>query len=149
MEWGSNSRGIQGFNHYKIIKMNIILIIANILVVFTFIAHTYFGDREYMLIEPKDGNIDKQEKWTMGRGAFHIVSADFLLASVGLFLINFTSVFTEKKLLLDILAIYFLLYGLGFLIAVLISKKFSNNLFKLAQWILMFLIAGLIYWGSN
>jgi hypothetical protein len=129
--------------------MNIILIIANILVVLTFIAHTYFGDREYMLLEPKDGNIDKQEKWTMGRGAFHFVSADFLLASVGLFLINFTSVFTEKKLLLDILAFYFLLYGLSFLIAVLISKKFTNNLFKLAQWILMFLIAGLIYWGSN
>lgn len=129
--------------------MNTFLIIANILVFLTFIAHTFGGDMEYRKIQPNSGNAKLQEYWTMGRGAFHIVSVDFLLATIGLALINFTGYFTETKLLLRLLALYFFSYGLAFLTSLIISKKFKNIFLKMWQWLLMFLIATLIYLGSQ
>jgi hypothetical protein len=84
----------------------------------------------------------------MGRGAFHIVSIDFLFATIGLVLVNFTDFFTETKLLLNLLTLYFLGYGLAFLFTLIISKKFPNMYLKMWQWILMWAIAALIYWGN-
>jgi hypothetical protein len=127
--------------------MNVALLAANALVLLTFIAHTFWGDNEYKILEPVDGSTDHQEKWTMGRGAFHIVSADFLLAFIGLTLINFTEYVKEKSLLLTLLALYFFAYGLAFLLTLIFSKKFKNSFFRLGQWLLLFAIAGLIYWG--
>lgn len=130
--------------------MNIILIIANALVFFTFLIHTFGGDLEYQKIQPKPESPTRfRVFWTMGRGAFHIVSIDFLFASIGLALINFTNYFSDTKLLLDLLAIYFLGYGVAFLITLTISKKFSNIYLKMWQWLLMLVIAGLIYWGNS
>jgi hypothetical protein len=130
--------------------MNIILIIANLLALFTFVVHTFAGDREYQKIEPE---ADSPERfrifWTMGRGAFHIVSIDFLFATIGLALINFTDYFEQTKLLLDLLALYFVGYGIAFLATLVISKKFSNIYLKMWQWLLMFAVAGLIYWGNS
>lgn len=130
--------------------MNTILIVANAVVLFTFIIHTFGGDREYQKIEP---SYDSERRfrifWTMGRGAFHIVSVDFLFATIGLTLINFTDYIKETSLLLNLLALYFLGYGIAFLIALLISKKFKNVYFIMWQWILMLVIAGLIYLGNN
>lgn len=129
--------------------MNVALLAANALVLLTFIAHTFWGDKEYKILEPIDGSTDHRGKWTMGRGAFHIVSADFLLAFIGLTLINFTEYIKEKSLILTLLSIYFFAYGLAFLLTIIISPKFTNSFFKLGQWLLLFAIAGLIYWGRE
>ncbi len=125
------------------------LFATNIITFLTFIIHPFGGDREYKKIEPRANENHKfQEFWTMGRGAFHMVSIDFLFASIGLTLINFTDYFENEGLLLRILAIYFLGYGLAFLITLMISKKIPNSFFKLWQWLLMFIISDLIYWGG-
>jgi len=128
--------------------MNTTLLIANALVLLTFFAHTFGGDQEYRKIEPLPESPTKLRIfWTMGRGAFHIVSVDFLFASIGLALINFTDYFEDPKILLRLLALYFFGYGIAFLIALIISKKFKNIFFTMWQWLLMFVISGLIYWG--
>jgi len=84
----------------------------------------------------------------MGRGAFHIVSIDFLFATIGLALINFTDYFRETKLLLDLLALYFLGYGIAFFVALIVSKKFPNGYFKMWQWLFMLANSTLIFWGN-
>lgn len=130
--------------------MNTVLIIANVLAFLTFIIHTFAGDWEYRKIEPiADSPPRFQVFWTMGRGAFHIVSIDFLFATIGLALLNFTNYFEDTKLLLDLLSLYFLGYGIAFLFTLIISKKFPNIFFKMWQWLLMLIIAGLIYWGNS
>jgi hypothetical protein len=130
--------------------MNILILIANVLALLTLIVHTFWGDKDLKVIEPKDTDVKKIEKWVMARGAFHIVSMDFLLATIGLALINFTDIFKEtQNLLLQILAIYFLMYSIGFLIIILISKQFPKNYLKLGQWLLLLIISGLIFWGSK
>lgn len=130
--------------------MNTILIIANTLVFLTFIVHTFAGDLEYRKIEPEpDSRPRFRVFWTMGRGAFHIVSIDFLFAAIGLALINFTDYLKETELLLNLLALYFLGYGIAFFVALVISKKFRNIYIRMWQWLLMLIIAGLIYWGNS
>ena len=130
--------------------MNTVLIIANVLVFLTFIIHTFGGDLEYRKIEPKPDSAPRfRVFWTMGRGAFHIVSIDFLFATIGLTLINFTDYFKETQFFLNLLAFYFLGYGIAFLVTLIISKKFPNIFLKMWQWLLMFVIAALIYWGAN
>ncbi len=131
--------------------ISIPLIIANLLTLLAFLVHTFVGDRELKLIEPGDGedeNFLKREKWTMARGGWHWISLDLLLATVGLALINFTGFFPDEQMLLHILAIYFLGYGIVWLIGIAISKPFPMNYIKLGQWLLFWLISGLIYWGS-
>ncbi|MEP3208549.1 MAG: hypothetical protein ABJN95_05120 [Maribacter sp.] len=130
--------------------MNTILIIANLLVLFTFIIHTFGGDQNLREIEPDAESPNRLRIfWTMGRGAFHIVSIDFLFATIGLALINFTDFFEEPALLLNLLALYFLGYGIAFLTSLSISSKFPNIYLKMWQWLLMFVIAGLIFWGNS
>lgn len=130
--------------------MNTVLIIANALVLLTFLVHTFGGDGSYKKMEPEPDSPERfRIFWTMGRGAFHIVSIDFLFATIGLALINFTSYFKDTKLLLDLLALYFLGYGIAFFVTLLISKKFPNIFFKMWQWLLMFANAGLIYLGNS
>ncbi|MFZ1291297.1 MAG: hypothetical protein WAR79_14465 [Melioribacteraceae bacterium] len=95
--------------------MNILILIANVLALLTLIVHTFWGDRDLKVIEPQDTDVNKIEKWVMARGAFHIVSMDFLLAAIGLTLINFTEIFKESQnLLLQILGIYFFMYSIEF-----------------------------------
>lgn len=130
--------------------MNIPILIANILTLLAFIVHTFMGDRELKLIEPEDedgANHTKQEKWTMARSGWHWISFDLLLATVGLALISFTELLDNERQLLQILAVYFLGYGIAWLIGITISRKFPKNYLKLGQWILLWIIGGLIYWG--
>jgi len=130
--------------------MNTLLLIANALVFLTFVIHTFVGDWEYRKIEPNSESDPRHRIfWTMGRGAFHIVSIDFLFAAIGLALINFTDYFREPKFVLDLLAYYFFGYGVAFLFTLIISKKFRNIFFKMWQWLLMLLIGSLIYFGNS
>lgn|SRR5699024_5916784 len=129
--------------------MNIPLLIANFVLLLAVIVHVFWGDKDLKAIDPDDNNHEKTEKWVMARGAFHIVSVDFLMAAIGLTLINFTSVFDKSKiLLLTIMSIYFLMYAIAFFVSIVISKQFPKNHLKLGQWILLLLTSGLIYLGT-
>ena len=131
--------------------MNTPLLIANTLTLLAFFIHTFMGDRELKIIQPSAGTEDwsaKQEKWTMVRCGWHWISFDLLFASIGLALINFTDVFDNEKTLFQILSFYFLGYSIAWAFTILISKQFSKNYLKLGQWILLFIISGLIYYGT-
>ncbi len=131
--------------------MSIPILVANVLTLLAFMLHAFIGDKEIRMFEPvtdKDDGYVKQEKWTMARSGWHWVSVDLLLASIGLALINFTEYLQHEAYLLKILSSYFLCYGLAWLIGIGISKKFPKNYLKLGQWILCFVLSGLLYWGS-
>ena len=132
--------------------MNTPILIANVLTLLAFFIHTFVGDRELKIIEPKDEedeNYLKREKWTLARSGWHWISFDLLFASIGLGVINFTEFFENEKTLLQILSVYFLGCAIVWLIGIGISKKFPKNYIKLGQWILLLTMSGLIYWGIN
>ena len=132
--------------------MNLPILIANILTLLAFMLHTFVGDKELKVNEPIDENdahFQKREKWTMARCGWHWVSFDLLFATIGLGLINFTNFFDNENTLLKILSIYFLGYAVVWALTIVISKQFPKNYLKLGQWILLLLISGLIYFGTN
>lgn len=132
--------------------MNIAILLANILTLLAFVLHTFVGDKELNVNQPKevdDDSFRKIEKWTMARCGWHWVSLDLLFATIGLALINFTNYFNNEKTLLQILAIYFLGYAIVWALTIAISKQFPRNYLKLGQWMLLLLISGLIYLGTN
>lgn len=130
--------------------MNIFILIANILVFLAFVVHTFVGDKELKINEPdviNEKDFIKREKWTMARCGWHWVSWDLLMASVGLFLLNFTDFFTDKITVLQILICYFLGYAFVWICTIFISKIFPKNYLKLGQWILLLLISLSLYLG--
>jgi hypothetical protein len=132
--------------------MNLPILIANVLMLLAFVAHTFVGDKELKINEPIEGDekiIQKREKWTMARCGWHWVSFDLLFSTIGLGLINFTDYFDNEKTVLQILTIYFLGYAIVWALTIVISKQFPKNYLKLGQWILLLIISGLIYYGSN
>lgn len=131
--------------------MNIYLITANVLLVITFLVHTYLGDRELKVIMPdtQTNGFKPQEVWTMARGGFHWVSIDLLLATITLSLVNFTDYIPNPSLVLNLMAAYFAVNAIIWLLVVLLSPSFPQKLFKLGQWLLLLVMAGLIYLGNG
>lgn len=132
--------------------MNIPILLASILTFLAFVIHAFVGDRELKVNEPTEENdqkFQKREKWTMARCGWHWVSFDLLFATVGLVLINFSDYFDNEKTLLQILTLYFLGYAIAWALIIAISKQFPKNYLKLGQWILLLIISGLIYYGTN
>lgn len=130
--------------------MNTIEISANILVIITFLVHTFAGDADLRKGKPSknaENYAQQQQIWIMARGAFHLVSVDFLLASILFTLVNFTNFFSDKVNILKLLSLYFGGYGIAFLISIMISDKIPNSYLKLPQWILLLGISALIYAG--
>lgn len=129
--------------------MSIPLLLANALTLLAFVVHTFIGDKELTAIEPDDESerYTKRAIWTMARSGWHWISLDLLFATFGLGLINFTDYFHNEKQLLQLLATYFLGYGIAWLIGIAISKRFPKNYLKLGQWILLWIISAFLYWG--
>ena len=132
--------------------MNGYLIAANVLTGLAFLLHTFQGDREIQLLYPSADaeHFDKkQETWTMTRCGWHWISIDLLLATLLLASFNFSNYWGMEKVVLQLLAFYFAAYGVIWLFLILISPGFRHNYVKLGQWLLLFLIAGLIYGGIS
>lgn len=132
--------------------MNVPIVIACILTFLAFVLHTFVGDKELKINEPKDVadvNFQKREKWTMARCGWHWISVDLLFASIGLGIITFTDHFENELTLLQLLSIYFLVYALVWALTIAISQQFPKNFLKLGQWLLLLLISGLIFYGTN
>lgn len=95
-----------------------------------------------------DQETQVREKWTMARSGWHWVSVDLLFASVIMSLINFSSLLEAEKQLLFIMTVYFLSYGLVWVFTIFISKTFPRNYLRLGQWILLWIIGGLLFWAG-
>ncbi|GIM53078.1 MULTISPECIES: hypothetical protein [Capnocytophaga] len=130
--------------------MNTLVLIANILVFLAFLIHTFIGDKELKVNQPDnqdDPNFIKQEKWTMARCGWHWVSVDLLLASVILALVNFSDFLSDERLVLQLLSLYFFVYAIAWILTIFISKSFPKNYLKLGQWLLLFIIALLLFFS--
>jgi hypothetical protein len=133
-------------------KINIPILLANMLTGLAFLAHTIGGDLELRGIQPEisiNNWVEKQQIWTMARCGWHWVSYDLLFASLALAFVNFTNYFEHKKTILQLLSIYFLGYAVVWFVVILITPPFPNNFINLGQWMLLLTIGGLIVYGTK
>ncbi len=128
--------------------MNISLGIAAGLTFLAFLIHTFIGDREVRDLQPQDDHKDTPwQRWVQVRCGWHWISYDLFMATVIMTAILLGYFPQVNTFLLTLLVIYFSGYGLVWLVIVTISKQFSNNYFQLGQWMLLWVIAGLLYFA--
>ncbi|MEO0472819.1 MAG: hypothetical protein AAF206_24600 [Bacteroidota bacterium] len=129
--------------------MNLPLIAANVLTILAFFVHVFAGDKEVRTIEPREQTQGKpREVWTLLRCSFHWLSIDLLFAAILMSLINLSLITEHQDIYLKLLWIYFLSYGVIWLLTIRISRSFPKNYLLLGQWMLVIVIGGLSWWAS-
>lgn len=129
--------------------MNGLLIVAQGLLLLAVVAHTWMGDHELQILRPdaqKEGGA--LEKWLQARAGWHIVSWDLLLATLGVSLLTWTDVLAPRAVYCQLLVVYFLGAGMAWLLVLLATPTVAGRWWRLGQWGLLWVIAGLIWWGS-
>ncbi len=131
--------------------MNWYIFSAGIISIIAFFIHAFVGDKEYKLILPNNEaeSSKKIVSWIQGRSGWHWVSVDLLLSGIVLLLISATNYLEGEKTIALLLGIYFLVVGVTWLGIVLFSKTQNNQIVVLGQWILCFVLSGLIFLGRG
>lgn len=121
--------------------MNILLLIAGILTVIAALVHSIAG--EITTIRPLASAELKQVPKLELRAVWYMVTVHLFASAIMLFILAFAV--NRDVVMGRFLAIQFFGYGLGFLGLAIVKQV---GLFQVPQWVLLFLIAGLTYWGT-
>ncbi len=121
--------------------MNILLLIAGILTTIAALVHSIAG--ELTTIRPLASAELKQIPKLELRAVWYIVTVHLFASAIMLFTLAFAV--NRDVVMGRFLAIQFLGYGLAFLGLAVVKQV---GLFQVPQWVLLFLIAGLTYWGT-
>ena len=137
--------------------MNIPIAIAGGLTVLAFLAHTFVGLKETYavapgkLVSPRSiNNFDTIERnWIQALCAFQLVTIDLLILPTLLFLLAFTELLEPRKTLTLILAGWYALWGLIWLIQLSVLRRPGKDYLLLPQWMFCLACAGLLFLGAQ
>ncbi|MFQ5652447.1 MAG: hypothetical protein ACE5IY_21150 [bacterium] len=133
--------------------MNIPLLIAGLLTLVAFLAHTFVGTKETMQIAPGHNAGEGADVETAGRHwvqamcAFQMVTADLLILSASLIMVAVTDLIEHESIIILLAGSFFVLYLISWLTTLLLLKQKRSQYLFLGQWILWLVNSGLIYWG--
>jgi len=136
--------------------MSIPILIAAAIVFIAFLAHTVAGNREALSTRPpvpdgaatgESATIDRN--WVQSLCAFQMVTVDLLVLSLLLFTLGATDLVPAKREVALGVAMFFALWGLAWLIQLLVLRRRLKDYFLLSQWVFWFVCAGLIFWGAQ
>lgn len=121
--------------------MNIPFLIAGILTAITALAHCIGGEIT-TIRSLYNTEINKVPRLEL-RAVWHMFSVQLFASAIMLFFFAFSVI--GDVVIGRILALLFLSYGLTILITAFLMQV---RLFQVPQWVVLFLIAGLTYWGT-
>ena len=136
--------------------MNIQVFIVGCITALAFIAHLFVGTRESLSISPaKISNVSDrkafeslEKNWIQSMCAFQMISIDLLVLSILLFVISLTDIINFEQSIVLALSVFYLLWGLAWLIQLVVLKPSGKIYFQLGQWIFWIICSGLLYWGA-
>lgn len=136
--------------------MSIPILIAAAIVFIAFLAHTVVGSREALSTRPPVRNdaataesTTLDRNWVQSLCAFQLVTVDLLVLSLLLFALGATDLVPAKREVALGLAMFFALWGLAWLIQLLLLRRRLKDYLLLSQWVFWFVCAGLIFWGAQ
>lgn len=121
--------------------MNIQFLIAGILTAITALVHSIAG--EITTIRPLVNAELKDAPKLELRAVWYMVTVHLFASAIMLFFLAFSV--NGDVVIGKFLALQFLGYGLAFFTLAIVKQV---GLFQVPQWVLLFLIAGLTYWGT-
>ena len=137
--------------------MNIPILVAGILTFVAFLAHIIVGNKESLRVDPrrlvKGQDVSDSEtvvrNWVQVMCAFQMVTIDLLVLSGLLFALSTTDLVPSRRTIATGIAVFFALWGVIWLLQLLLLKREAMDYLKLGQWILWFVNSGLVYWGAQ
>lgn len=121
--------------------MNILLLIAGILTAITALIHGIAG--ELTTIHPLTKTDLQQVPKLELRAVWYMITIHLFASAIMLFILAFTA--SQNIMMGMFFTMQFLGYGLAFLILAIAKQV---KVFQVPQWVLLFLIAGLTFWGT-
>ena len=123
--------------------------LAGLLTFFAFLAHSIFGTREFWLFKPPVEKSNAFQAWVQALAGWQFASLDLLATSVVFFLLAFTEVIRDARVVLILLGSYYSIVGTCWLILVAkVGVGLAGRWLKLGQWIFCYLIATLSLIGA-
>ncbi|MBU1238026.1 MAG: hypothetical protein KJ634_14040 [Gammaproteobacteria bacterium] len=124
------------------------------------LAHVLAGVRETMSIRPSSILPDTADRiseaagtlernWTQALCAFQLVTVDLLALTALSFLLAFTDLIPQQRPVALVLAGFFALWGVAWLVQLVVLKVPRKNYLLLGHWAFWFLCAGLSFWGAQ
>jgi len=128
--------------------MNIPVLIVAVVTLLAFLAHLFGGTRETAAIAPAEGEDKLAAHWVQAMCAFQMLAVDLLVVAVALFAIVFTDLGPHESLIIQGFALLFFLWGTVWVIQVVWLKHEAVGLLRLPHWIVWFVCALLLLYGS-
>ena len=126
--------------------MNLLALIAGVVTLVAFGAHTFVGTHEYRLFAPDEDAGPSRTAWVQALAGWHWVSVGLLASAVLLLLIGCTDVIPNEPTVLAMLSGYFGLGGAAWLITLIVSGRgVRQRYLVVGQWMFCFVVAGLAF----
>lgn len=140
--------------------MNIPVFIASIITLLAFIAHSFFGVKESLSLSPEavsnkqntndqDTHSTLKRHWLQSMCAFQMITIDLLMLTIVLFLISLTQIISFEKHLTLALSSLFFLWGVAWLIQLVVLTKEKRDFIYLSQWAFWLICSALLYVGAQ
>ena len=136
--------------------MSIPILIAAAIVFMAFVAHAVVGNREALTTRPSvpddavGGNFPTVERnWVQSLCAFQMVTVDLFVLSLLLFALGATELIPAKREVALAASVFFALWGVTWVIQLLVLRRRLMDYLLLSQWLFWFLCSGLLYWGAQ
>ena len=137
--------------------MNIPMLIAGILTSVALLAHILVGSKESLRVDPRrfakgqemSDSDTAVRNWAQTMCAFQMVTIDLFVLSGVLFALSTTDVVPSRRTIATGIAVLFALWGVIWLLQLLLLRRNAMDYVKLGQWMLWLVNAGLVYWGAQ
>ena len=136
-------------------------VMAGVLMALAFGAHIFVGTRETLSLRPvahsantentvsaPANHTELSRHWTQAMCVFQLVSIDLLLITIVTFLLAFTDLLPAKREIGLFIAAYLGAWGFVWLVQLAAVKVERRTYYMLGQWMLFFLCAAFMVWGS-
>lgn len=136
--------------------MSVPILIAAAIIFIAFVAHTIVGNREALTTRPSASNgvssgdsATVERNWVQSLCAFQMVTVDLFVLSLLLFALAVTELVPARREVALATSVFFALWGLAWLIQLLILRRRLRDYLILSQWLFWFVCSGLLYWGAQ
>jgi len=124
-----------------------VLIVASITLI-AVVAHVFGGTKQTAAVEPKSEDGQLTVFWVQAMCAFQMLAVDLLAVALLLFAVAIWDLGPVEQPILRFSSLLFFLWGLVWIIQVQWLKRPSVGLLRLPHWVIWFLCAGLLFYGS-
>ena len=136
--------------------MNYPIMLAGVIVLLAFIAHTFVGNREALSTRPRKPQTGDSEEvvtiernWVQSQCAFQLITVDLLVLSVFIFTLGATELLPARREFALTAAGFFALWGVAWVVQLLALRRRLKDYLLLSQWAFWFVCAALLFWGGQ